>query len=144
MGWWENIEGHQVGDIVADAFAEIVQKIKAKHPDITLEDFLHAMRQTANASAELVSDAEQLPIREVVAKLDDAERTVVHPSERELVGVVELLSEGFAGTSFIFEETFERKPSLGEIFSNLNFVLPRGDEYFSFQPDVAILYFQAR
>jgi hypothetical protein len=144
MGWWENIEGYQIGDIVADMFTDITKKIKAKHADISLQDFLAAMTESSNASANLIEDSDTLPIKEVIAKLDDDNKTTVHPSDKNLGDVVKLLNEGFASTSYIFEETFERKPKLGEIYANLKFVLPGDNEYFSLKPDASILYFQAK
>jgi hypothetical protein len=144
MGWWENIEGYQLGDIVADMFTNITKKIKSKHADISLQDFLAALTKSSNASAHLIEDSDKLPIKEVIAKLDDDNKTTVHPSDKNLSDVVKLLNEGFASTSHIFEETFDRKPKLGEIYANLNFVLPGGKEYFSLKPDASILYFQAK
>jgi hypothetical protein len=144
MGWWENIEGYQMGDIVADMFTDITKKIKSKHGDITLQDFLAALTKSSNASADLIEDADTLPVKEVIAKLNDTDSTTVRPSDKYSDDVVKLLNEGFASTSHIFEETFERKPKLGEIYANLKFVLPEGNEYFSFKPDVGVLYFQAK
>lgn len=143
MGWWDAIDGMR-GDIVADALYEITRDLKKRHEGLTLPTLLAALTRTLNANPQHVSDPDRLPVAEVFAKLSDDARTLVQPAADAPADVVEAMNRAFATTCYLFEETLERKPTIAEQFGNLSSVLPNGNSYFDFQPDIGILYFNTR
>lgn len=143
MAWWDDGEGNMVGDIVADHLTDITKQIKAAQPGIDIETFLQGLVMALADNPAIYTDGPS-PVATITMEIDDNDEEItVRAAGKPTAAVVQHFRDGIQGTAAIFEETFERKPKLSELFANLIFVLPGGSRYFTLGDEALIMDLRA-